>query len=1171
MKKYILPLFLLVCITTNLLAQTSQPACCPEFKLIVKDITPCPGDNTCRDSATADAANTFFACKDQQHQYLVVPNLPAEFTYNWDVTGGTVVDTPSNPATIHWGNSSQGFIQVIISNDDGTCRDTIKQKVCLLNSPVADISFSPNPVCANSTVSFIGDQSIGGNYYFWDFGDGNYSNEINPQHPYNQSGNYTVILTVSNIRLDSPKEGIFFCGCSDTAMVSIEVLSDEALEIIPGCKKMLCFGDTSTYSTTTNCTNIVWTPIGGNIVGSANNANVTVVWDNPGTFPSSITLNANCNNSCGNSATLEVPVLFDNIPIEGPTNVCTGSGSLYSLPAMPGTFYTWSITPATGGTIVSESLNNNQIRVLWGGSLGGPYTIKCIYTNPYSGCSGETSIPVNIKLVLKINGLPQICASSTSNATYNIGGGYANWSITTYPVGYTGSIAFNNAQSINILFNVAGNYSIKAEAVNQNNYCTPSATINVVVNPTPVLNPIVGLNPICPNQLYDYSVSSDVEGGIYTWTVTPMNPGTIIAPYGENNSSVSISFMEPGVSEAWTLKAIQTVNGCTGNITKTINKLPAPSLPTAPINVCIGSLTPPIEASGTGPFTWSTSPGASLYSGQGTSQAVYEIHSNSTITVSNCSGPSNAIAVTATMPLPISITPNDGSLCEGNLELIATTGSAYQWFGGSNDTTQTINVTASGTYTVQVTGMGGCISVDSYHVLPEPIPTVTISTGDPLTWCNPAIPSVKLQAYTLSTGCTFQWYKNGILISSATANNYLATSAGSYYVVVSCSGCMDTSNSINIQQIDCPEGCPTKTNPLSNISETGCNPKTFSVNVTGCPNGIVTWSFGDGYTATGITVTHTYLNAGAFPVTASITCNVCSYLVHANTNVPVKADFNYSIQCGLNGSNTITLNNTSQTLGGWNITSVGWTSNCETQATGSGNTYILNTQANCSPTVTMNIIVTNPTTEQTCTDSKTFAFNFASAPLSIIEPPSVCKDQLYNFSSSMTTGVVNYLWKVNGTPVSQNSELNYAFNGTPPNPVITLSVTDQNGCIFTATKTVTVKTPVPLAITGPASVCPDCPPTNSLAITNSSDFNNYQWYQNGAIISSANGQNYQLCTFNASGNYYATATHVGTGCAVTSNSLQVVYKPKPVAKIIGNSVQCSSNFSLSSTNNNNCT
>ncbi len=79
-----------------------------------------------------------------------------------------------------------------------------------INSPVADFSQVANGNMVNfSNLSFSNTNSI--LTYEWDFGDGNFSADENPQHNYATSGQYDVRLIASN------------CIFSDTIMISVQI------------------------------------------------------------------------------------------------------------------------------------------------------------------------------------------------------------------------------------------------------------------------------------------------------------------------------------------------------------------------------------------------------------------------------------------------------------------------------------------------------------------------------------------------------------------------------------------------------------------------------------------------------------------------------------------------------------------------------------------------------------------------------------------------------------------------------------------------------------------------------------------------------------------------------------------------------------------------------------
>ena len=71
----------------------------------------------------------------------------------------------------------------------------------LAEAPIVEFTYNVDDL----TVAFM-DESEGLGDYLWDFGDGNSSSEQNPVHIYDQPGNYSVSLTISNDCFENNKE-----------------------------------------------------------------------------------------------------------------------------------------------------------------------------------------------------------------------------------------------------------------------------------------------------------------------------------------------------------------------------------------------------------------------------------------------------------------------------------------------------------------------------------------------------------------------------------------------------------------------------------------------------------------------------------------------------------------------------------------------------------------------------------------------------------------------------------------------------------------------------------------------------------------------------------------------------------------------------------------------------
>ncbi|KKG20929.1 PGF-pre-PGF domain-containing protein [Methanosarcina sp. 2.H.T.1A.8] len=136
--------------------------------------------------------------------------LPVQFTdrsqnatsRSWKFgDGATSSDTNPTHSYYKAGNYT---VNLTVSNLKGTDSKTAVITVLEENVdndvfPVADFIANPTSGSAPLSVSFT-DRSQNATSRSWNFGDGATSNDTNPTHSYSQAGNYTVNLTVSNLK-----------------------------------------------------------------------------------------------------------------------------------------------------------------------------------------------------------------------------------------------------------------------------------------------------------------------------------------------------------------------------------------------------------------------------------------------------------------------------------------------------------------------------------------------------------------------------------------------------------------------------------------------------------------------------------------------------------------------------------------------------------------------------------------------------------------------------------------------------------------------------------------------------------------------------------------------------------------------------------------------------------
>ncbi len=167
---------------------------------------------------TGSSANT--GCLDTFSMPLVIAPLPdADFTlsdtsgcpplqvqfeassqvaqfFSWDFGDGNS-SAMSNP--VHTFDRA-GIFEVRLSARDanGCANDTTTAQVTV--HPFPEAAFTPTPVedCSLPAQVVMENESLGGEGFFWDFGDGNTSTLNAPVHLYADSGNYTIRLVLEN-------------------------------------------------------------------------------------------------------------------------------------------------------------------------------------------------------------------------------------------------------------------------------------------------------------------------------------------------------------------------------------------------------------------------------------------------------------------------------------------------------------------------------------------------------------------------------------------------------------------------------------------------------------------------------------------------------------------------------------------------------------------------------------------------------------------------------------------------------------------------------------------------------------------------------------------------------------------------------------------------------------
>jgi len=173
------------------------------------DFTITPNDSVCLNTEmTFDAGST--------------TNI---INWDWDLGDGNVASGQNINHTYAAIGSYDVYLYVFNEN---SCTDTVLHQVTIFELPTSDFTMSPNDTnCINEQVFFNGTGSADVVNWDWDFDDGNVANGQNVSHIFANPGTYNVMLVVSNAN-----------GCTDTTVYPREVLDiniDFTITPSPSC------------------------------------------------------------------------------------------------------------------------------------------------------------------------------------------------------------------------------------------------------------------------------------------------------------------------------------------------------------------------------------------------------------------------------------------------------------------------------------------------------------------------------------------------------------------------------------------------------------------------------------------------------------------------------------------------------------------------------------------------------------------------------------------------------------------------------------------------------------------------------------------------------------------------------------------------------------------------
>ncbi len=574
----------------------------------------------------------------------------------------------------------------------------------------------------------------------------------------------------------------------------------------------------------------------------------------------------------------------------------------------------------------------------------------------------------------------------------------------------------------------SGTYSV---TITDANGCTGSAT-GTVVNPPQIVISTSVIAPACGGGATG-SATVSATGGRPPFTYRWSNGQTSTTATGLSVGDYFVTVTDAGGCNRTAKVVVPSNAGFTIGINKT----------DATCGATNGSATASVTSGGRAPFTYKWNTNATTAAITGIGAGTY------TVTVTDANGCVNTAStiVNAAGNLTVSVTSTNAACGIANGTATATpTGTApftYKWSTGA--TTSTITLLGSGTYTVTVMDGSGCTAIGSTTITTSSSLAVTVDVRN-VTCFGGNDGGATAMVMGGSAPYTYRWSNGGNIAVLANLT------AGSYTVTVSdVAGCSST-QTITVTQ-------PTAINIATSVNQTTCgsNNGSASATVTG-GTAPYTYAWSNGGTTSSIS----NLAAGTYTLTLTDSkgCRANATVTVTSSNGISLSVGSTNVTCngGNNGSASATVTGSSGTV------TYAWSNggNTATISNLTAGTYTV-TATNGGCTATSSVTITQPT----------------AIVIGISFTNPTCGGSNGSLTATATGGTPQYSYRwSNGATTASVSGL---ISGT-----YTVTVTDANNCVRTASQTISAA---------------NSPTVTISAVTNVSCFGG----NNGAATASATG------------------------------------------------------------------
>jgi PKD repeat protein len=553
--------------------------------------------------------DTVFICKNNTVNYQT--NAINATSYRWTFKNGTPTNSLApNPGNVNYTTAGIDSTIQVVNNVNGADSMFIYVKVSD-DYPKANFSFSPDNVCGNIPINFTNSSTGNGLSFFWNFGDGATSTQMNPTHSFlNAIGppgtqTYSVKLVVTN------REG---CKDSISKPVTIKKVPDAAIGNADASVQFAPFNGVPTFR---KCSNLPFYSFSFNNQSTTISGNVSykIIWGDAApdsiftSWPAGVVI-THTYPLGGKTMTVEVTgpdgcigiknylVFLGSTPSGGLASlgnedVCEKDTLKFELTNFagnpPGTIYSFQVNDGSPAqvfqhpppNIISHNFTRSSCGVTstsgqdsYANAFGAYLTIQ----NP-CGSKSPSVVPIYVsgRPIAAIRAAGIVCAGtpvlvqSTSQFGVNPATGCTNTGVQVWTVtpatGYTVAPAFlgslngqpgnslawtNGPNSFTINFNTPGTYTIKLYISNQR--CGVDSSVKVIcVRNAPQASFAMSRDSSCGPGDALFTNTSPVggcTGDSYNWQVVyqdPLNCGGIVNPTFEFINNTTATTPSPQI------------------------------------------------------------------------------------------------------------------------------------------------------------------------------------------------------------------------------------------------------------------------------------------------------------------------------------------------------------------------------------------------------------------------------------------------------------------------------------------------------------------------------------------------------------------------------------------------------------------------------------------------